>query len=241
MYEPIEPVRLSEVVVERLQQLVIGGQLKEGDRLPSEADLARQFGVSRTAIREAIRSLVEQGVVVVRQGSGTYVDRPDQRPLQRTLSWLARTQGAEGDKYLVELRQLLEPGVCALAAVRATEEDVAKMKEAAAEMKRAIKAADSTEIIVDADLRFHQLIGEASQNPLVGALLDSIADLLRMQRLHYSSVPGAPERAQRYHDEIAKIVALHKPDEAYHAMQAHLRQVMHDVEGAQRVMEGGEL
>jgi DNA-binding FadR family transcriptional regulator len=105
------------------------------------------------------------------------------------------------------------------------------MKEAVAEMKQAIEAAASAEIIVDADLRFHQLIGEASQNPLVGVLLDSIADLLRMQRLHYCSVPGAPERAQRYHDEIAKIVALHRPDEAYHAMEAHLRQVMHDVEG----------
>jgi GntR family transcriptional repressor for pyruvate dehydrogenase complex len=82
VYEHVEAVRLYEVVVERLQKLVIDGQLKEGDRLPSESDLARQFGVSRTAIREAIKSLVEQGVVVVRPGSGTYVDRTDQRPLQ---------------------------------------------------------------------------------------------------------------------------------------------------------------
>ena len=230
MYEQVEAVRLYEVVVERLQRLVIGGQLKEGDRLPSESDLAREFGVSRTAIREAITSLVEQGVVVVRPGSGTYVDRTDQRPLQRTLSWLARIHGLEGDRYLVELRQLLEPGVSALAAERATEEQVS-------EMRRALDAADLVrnrgEEFVEADLRFHRLIGESSQNPLVGALLDSIGDLLRTQRLNYFSVPGAPERAQKHHRKILRMVELHLPAEAQHAMDDHLRQVIRDVERVQ--------
>ncbi len=230
MYEQIEPIRLYEIVVERLQELVIGGQLKVGDRLPSELDLARQFGVSRTAIREAIGSLVEQGIVVVRPGSGTYVSRADGRPLQRTLSWLARVQGEAGDSYLAELRQLLEPGVCALAAERATEEQISEMRSA---LDAAHRARSQPEEFINADLRFHRLLAEASQNPLVGALLDSIGDLLRNQRIRYFVASGGTENTERNHRKILDLVAQRRPADAYRAMQDHLRQVIRDAERTQ--------
>ncbi|MGA3214878.1 MAG: FadR/GntR family transcriptional regulator [Acidimicrobiales bacterium] len=230
MYEQIEPIRLYEIVVERLQDLVIDGQLKVGDRLPSELDLARNFGVSRTAIREAIGSLVEQGIVVVRPGSGTYVSRADGRPLQRTLSWLARVQGEAGDSYLAELRQLLEPGVCALAAERATEEQISEMNLA---LDAAHRTRTQPEEFIDADLRFHRLLAEASHNPLVGALLDSIGDLLRNQRIRYYVASGGTKNTERNHRKILDLVAQRRPADAYQAMQDHLRQVIHDAERTQ--------
>jgi GntR family transcriptional regulator, transcriptional repressor for pyruvate dehydrogenase complex len=231
VYDQIEPIRLYEIVVERLQELVISGQLKVGDRLPSELDLARQFGVSRTAIREAIGSLVEQGIVVVRPGSGTYVSRADGRPLQRTLSWLARVQGEAGDDYLAELRHLLEPGVCALAAERATEEQISEMNSA---LEDAHRARTQPEEFIDADLRFHRLLAEASHNPLVGALLDSIGDLLRNQRIrYYIASSGNSKNTERNHRKILDLVVQRRPAEAYRAMQDHLQQVIHDAERTQ--------
>ena len=227
MYEQIEPIRLYEVVVERLQDLVVDGQLNPGDRLPSELDLAKKFGVSRTAIREAIGALVEQGIVVVRPGSGTYVNRTDGRPLQRTLSWLARIQGPAGDSYLAELRQLLEPGVCALAAERATDEQISQMASA---LKAAIHSKNHAEEFIEADLRFHRLLAEASQNPLVGALLDSIGDLLRTQRIRYFIASGGTDNTENHHRNILNLVSQRRPEEAYHAMEAHLRQVIRDAE-----------
>ena len=227
MYEQIEPIRLYEVVVERLKDLVVEGQLKPGDRLPSELDLAKKFGVSRTAIREAIGALVEQGIVVVRPGSGTYVNQTDGRPLQRTLSWLARIQGSAGDSYLAELRRLLEPGVCALAAERATDEQISQMDAA---LQSAVHAKKHAEEFIEADLRFHRLLAEASQNPLVGALLDSIGDLLRTQRIRYFIASGSTENTERNHRNILNLVAQRRPEDAYRAMEEHLRQVVRDAE-----------
>jgi GntR family transcriptional repressor for pyruvate dehydrogenase complex len=131
---------------------------------------------------------------------------------------------------LVELRQLLEPGVCALAAGRATEAQIAEMRLAIGEAER---GKDRAEEFIEADICFHRLIGDASQNPLVGALLDSIGDLLRTQRLRYFSVPGAPERAQEHHRKIVEMVSLRRPEDARQAMEAHLRQVINDVVQAQ--------
>ena len=227
--DPVQTMRLYEVVVTRLQKEVIEGRLKHGDRLPSEHELAQHFGVSRTAIREAIKALVEQGVVAVRPGSGTYVARTDQRPLQRTLSWMTRVWGADGDRYLLELRQLLEPGVCALAARRATREQIDEMKSI---FSSAESWKSDPEKFVEADLSFHRLMGEASQNPLVGALLDSVGDLLHAQRARYVSVPGAASRAQRHHRKILEVLELRDPDAAFQAMADHLRQVVRDVQRA---------
>jgi GntR family transcriptional repressor for pyruvate dehydrogenase complex len=216
--------RLCDVVVDRLQQDIIEGRLTEGDKLQSEHELAARFGVSRTAIREALKILVEQGVVVVRPGRGTFVAQRDQRALQRSLSWLARVQGPGGDNYLVELRQLLEPGVCALAAERITEIELLEMKRALA----SADAAPTPEEFVEADLQFHRHIAEASGNPLVCALLDSIRNLLRTQRIRYFSSASA-ERARAHHRIILAALERHQPADARQAMDEHLRQVQTDV------------
>ena len=90
---------------------------------------------------------------------------------------------------------------------------------------------------MEADLSFHRLIGEASQNPLVGALLDSVGDLLHAQRTRYVSVPGAASRAQRHHRKILEVLELRDADAAFEAMADHLRQVVRDVQRAKRSMQ----
>ena len=229
MSEHLTPIRLYEQVVLRLRGEVIAGRLRDGDKLPSENELARHFGVSRTAIREAIKALVEQGAVVVRPGSGTYVARLGERPLRRSLEWLAEAQGSGGDAYLVELRQLLEPGVCALAAQRISEE---QLLDLATCLQLADSGRSDPEAFIDADMRFHRTIAEASANPLVGSLLDSVGELLRSQRMKYFSVPSAPERAQRHHRVILEMLVNHDVDGARAAMDEHLQQVARDVEHA---------
>jgi GntR family transcriptional regulator, transcriptional repressor for pyruvate dehydrogenase complex len=229
--EQLTKVRLYELVVKGLEREVIEGRLNAGDRLPSEYELAERFGVSRTAIREAVKALVEQGMVVVKPGSGTYVAGDNQRPLQRSLSWLARIQGQQGDGYLLELRQVLEPEVCALAAQRATPEQLEQMRLAIADSER---ARGEPEAFVDADLRFHRLIGEASQNPLINALLDSLGDLLREQRIRYISVSGAPQRALKHHRAIFVTMEQGDPEGALRAMKSHIQQIHRDVQKAHK-------
>ncbi len=231
-YTPIQAERLYERIAQQVEQRLLTGDLKVGDRLPPERELAEQFGVSRTAVREAVKALRQKGLVEVQPGRGTFITNGTSRAVRHSLDLLMKIGGADGSANLVEVREIIEPEIAALAATRATEEHVAAMREAVATMDTALQDPDT---FIEADLDFHLALAEATQNALIPTLIDSIVDLLREQRARIFRVEGGPQRGQFHHKRILDTIVRRDPEAAREAMRAHLRQVREDGEASVRM------
>jgi GntR family transcriptional repressor for pyruvate dehydrogenase complex len=234
MYTPIQSNKVFEQIAQQIEQRILSGELRSGDRLPTERELAEQFHASRTAVREAMKSLAQKGLVDMRPGRGTIIIDGTSRAMRHSLGLMMRIGQAVNSSSLVEVREILEPEIAALAAVRATEEHIAAMREAVAVMDANLIDADA---YITADNDFHRALAEGTQNILILALVDSIVDLLSEQRKHIFSVSGGPQRGQIHHKHILETIVQRDPEAARQAMHAHLHQVRDDV-GAGTTLKG---
>jgi len=225
LYKVVQSSRLYEQIVQQIEESIFKGDLNEGNQLPAERDLAKQFGVSRTAVREAIKALQEKGLVDAFPGRGTFVTNGTSNSMRRSLDRIIKSGETDGCAYLAEVREILEPEIAALAAIRAGDQDLATMREAMDVMDGAGPDSDA---FIEADLDFHLALAEAAANPIVLSLIDSIVGLLREQRLRIFYTGGGPERGQRHHRLIFEAIRRHDPEGARAAMQAHLSQVRED-------------
>jgi len=234
MYKTVQPSRLYEQIVQQIEESVLDGTLKEGAQLPAERDLALQFGVSRTAVREAIKTLHEKGLVEAMPGRGTFVTNGTPNSMRQSLDRIVKNDQPNGTAWLVEFREILEPEIAALAATRGDEEDLAAMREAVAIMDSAKKDPDE---FIEADRDFHLALAEAAANPFILSLIDSIVGVLREQRIRIFHVDGGPERGQYHHKRILEAVEHRDALGAREAMKAHLRQVREDSRHAPSVVD----
>jgi GntR family transcriptional repressor for pyruvate dehydrogenase complex len=225
MYKIVRSSRLYEQIVQQVEESILKGALKAGDQLPPERELAQQFGVSRTAVREAVKALREKGLVEAYPGRGTFITDGTSYAIRQSLDRMIRIGQPEGSGYLAEVREILEPEIAALAATRADEQDLVSMREAVAVMDNAKR---DSEAFIEADLDFHLALAEAAANPLILTLIDSIVGLLREQRMRIFLVEGGPERGQYHHKRILEAIEHRDSIGAREAMKAHLRQVRED-------------
>jgi GntR family transcriptional repressor for pyruvate dehydrogenase complex len=228
-YRVVRASRLYEQIVQQIEESILRGGLKPGDQLPAEREMAQRFGVSRTAVREAVKALREKGLVEAYSGKGTFVTNGTTQGIRHSLDLMTRIGRQEGLTHLVELRQILEPEIAALAAKRIDEQLLATMRESVATMERSLHDPDA---YIEADLDFHLALAEAANNPMVLSLLDSIVGLLREQRLRIFNVDGGPEHGQFHHKRILDAVERHDAQAARELMQAHLTQVDEDSRAA---------
>jgi GntR family transcriptional regulator, transcriptional repressor for pyruvate dehydrogenase complex len=227
MYLPIQPERLYERIVSQIEERIVAGELKTGDQLPPENELAKQFGVSRTAVREAIKTLHEKRLVEIRPGKGTFITNGMPDGVRHSLGMLMKFGAPNGSANLVEVREILEPEIAALAATRITDDYIAAMREAVEIMDTALEDVDR---FVEADLDFHLALAEATQNPFIPLLMDSIIDLLREHRKRTGLTEGGLERGQYHHKKILQAVMRRDSKAARKSMQDHLEQVRKDSE-----------
>jgi GntR family transcriptional repressor for pyruvate dehydrogenase complex len=225
VYKLVRTSRLYEQIVQQIEESIVKGDLKPGDQLPAERELAQRFGVSRTAVREAVKALREKGLVEAYSGKGTFITDGTTQAVRQSLDLMAKIGQPEGSNHLAEVRAILEPEIAALAATRIQEPELATMREAVSVMDR---AGQDPEAYIEADLDFHLALAEGAANPLILSLLDSIVGLLREQRLRIFRVPGGPDRGQIHHKRILEAVERHDSEKARHAMRAHLTQVSDD-------------
>lgn len=227
-YTPIQSLKVFEQVALQIEQRILDGELHSGDRLPTERELAEQFHVSRTAVREALKILAQKGLVDMRPGRGTIVIDGAPQALQHSLGLVMRLKLGEvgGSNSLVEVREILEVEIAALAAARATEQDVSALDEAVQTMDESLRDADA---FIAADNQFHEALARATQNTLILALVNSIVNLLSEQRKQIFATEGGPQRGQVHHKSILASVVNHDPEAARAAMRAHLQQVREDV------------
>ena len=229
MYKIVRSSRLYELIVQQVEESIRKGELKAGDQLPPERELADQFGVSRTAVREAVKALREKGLVEAYPGRGTFITSDTSNTIRLTLDRMIKAGQLEGTLQLVEVREILEPEIAALAAARANDETLREMHEAVGIMDKARQDPDA---YIEADLDFHLALAEAAANPIILSLIDSIIGVLREQRMRIFKVEGGPQRGQYHHKRILEAVQNRDASGAREAMRAHLRQVREDSTGA---------
>jgi GntR family transcriptional repressor for pyruvate dehydrogenase complex len=231
-YVPVQTTKLFEQITEQIEQQILRGDLQSGDRLPTERELAEQFHASRTVVREAMKILAQKGLLEMRPGRGTIVINGTSQALRDSLGLMLRVAQADSGPELVEVREILEPEIAALAAARATERDVSDLREAVRTMDAHLHDADA---FIAADNYFHQVLARATQNALILTLIDPIMELLSEQRKHIFFVDGGPLRGQTHHKQLLDAVGHHDSEAARNAMRAHLQQVRADVSAAQEL------
>ncbi len=227
---------LTERANEQIEGLIVSGALRPGDRLPPERELGEMLGVSRTVVREAVRSLAAKGLVEVRTGSGTYVRRIDANIMQASLDLLLRASALKSEE-IHEVRTLLEVRIAELAALRARPDDIRAMEGAIELLKNRSIAPHE---YAAADVAFHRYLAAATQNPLFFALLQSLNDVMFEVQLRGASTVGWDtfrERAIFYHSRILERVKARDGNGARVAMLEHLayaQEVMRLVESSRR-------
>lgn len=231
MYTPIQSIKVFEQVAVQIEKRILDGELRSGDRLPTERELAEQFQVSRTAVREAMKILAQKGLVDMRPGRGTIVIDGAHEAMQDSIGLVMKLKLGEvgGSDNLVEVRGMLETEIAALAAARATEKEIAAMHEAVQMMDESLNDADT---YIAADNRFHEALARATQNALIIILINSIVNLLSEQRKQVFQVEGGPQRGQVHHKRILDSVIRREPEVARSAMRSHLQQVREDIGGS---------
>jgi GntR family transcriptional repressor for pyruvate dehydrogenase complex len=221
MFSSVRTPRVYEHIVAQIERAIFDGRLQQGDKLPAERQLVREFGASRVAVREALRALEHRGLVEVRQGSagGYFIREMDAGPVVRDFQTLFRL-GRVSLAQLVEARALIEPESARLAALRANEPDV-KAVLAALDARAETGAPGRRRRTLDAE--FHRLIAAAARNPVHGAVTHALTAL-------QSTVVGG--RTDLTAEDDAAIVAAHRavyeaivardPEAARAAMHAHI-------------------
>jgi DNA-binding FadR family transcriptional regulator len=213
-------VRLADQLYEQIVSQIVAGSLPNGERLPSESRLCEIFGVSRPVVREAIFRLQADGLVVTRQGAGTYVAR---RPRDEFLR-LAPIGGIADLMRCYELRIALEGEAAFLAAQRRTASAMAAIDASLAALDRVIR---TNEIGVDADHRFHVAIARASQNDLFDQSLDALSAHIfaGMHVARSLSLGHSPQRlilVQNEHEAITRAIRAGDAELARETMRRHI-------------------
>jgi len=209
---PVATERVSDVIAERLACAIRDGTLKPGDRLPTEAELAREFQVGRTSVREGLQKLRAHGLIESRKGLGAFVTASD--PLAEFARWTTTDPGTIEE--LAEARVALETLAAALAAVRATDDEVAALERLNAEHV----AADGNAALVATDHAFHTAIMAAARNRFVAGAYGALE--LSDFRAKTLALPWASERSAAGHTAIVGAIAARDPVAARCAMADHL-------------------
>lgn len=216
--------RVHEEIVEQIRAEVAGGRLKPGDQLPSERDLSERFQVSRASVREAIRSLESMGLVMIKNGEGTYVSSGPEILLSPLVSVILQQKDVLLDIF--EARKVIESEIAALAARRACPEEIQQMEEILEEQARRIAQGDTG---VEADTAFHSLLTQCTKNKVFLRLNDAIVDSLRETRERSLQTHGRPARSLAGHRKILRAIRARDPARARRAMLEHLSAIERNV------------
>lgn len=212
---------LTSQVTTTLEEMVLS-QLRPGDRLPSERELAEQFSVSRTVVREAVRALTARGLLEVRSRSGVVVSVPTQANVSQSIASFLKAGMPELDySKVMEVRSHLEVQIAGLAAERRRQSDLQQMEAILEETLHA----NTLEQFVEVDLAFHHTLAKATRNELYSLLMESLDGVMRTLRVlafYLDNGKTSASRAYRYHHAIYEQVSNRSPEGAREAMREHL-------------------
>jgi GntR family transcriptional repressor for pyruvate dehydrogenase complex len=225
-YSIVKPKTIPEQVFEQLRDLIFRGQLKPGEQLLPERELAQTLGVSRPTVRAAINKLVDRGLLEHRQGQGTFVRSPE--PGQANNPLVAMMGGTEASLVeLLEVRMGLECNAATMAARRATDEDVRLLEVALTNMRQQF---ESGSLAFEEDTHFHMCLAYATKNPVQIQIMKNFYDLLHFgikeNLAHLYESPANIEAVLAQHDKVLKSIKQHDTHAAFEAMLQHINFVI---------------
>lgn len=218
--QPVRRDRLYQGIVAQIEGLLERGELKPGDQLPPERQLAEQLQVSRASVREALRSLELLGIVETRAGGGTFVRRAQPEDLARPLQGFITRGHSVAD--VIDIRGLIEPAVAERAARNVSEAELGELREILAAQERRVAAGEP---YVEEDTRFHELIGQAARNELLVTVLGVIWDVLRASREEWLQTEKRAHGSLEAHRRILAALERHDPAAARAAAAEHIQVV----------------
>jgi len=223
VFQPIKPKKISEEIVQQIKQLISSGDLKPGERIPSERELATMLGVSRPSVREAIMVLEAMGFLEARQGGGTYVRSLTEVTIADPLSNIVGSKEPQILYALTEVRMGLETWSAYLAAKRATDEQLKRLRDLFVIMEK--QAADGG-WDAEIDAKFHYVITEATQNTIQVHVLNTIHSLFQTTIMvaltEFYQKEGYLVKLLSQHRDILEAIEARDPERAREAMRAHL-------------------
>lgn len=213
---------LSQRIERTIEKAIREKKLLVGDKLPTEREMCESFGVSRTALREALRRLSARGLITIRKGSGMYVA---EIKIQDAIKTLNLYYDLKFDKNLlsqiIEVRYRFEPEIARLAATSRTEQNIAELEENLVEFENCDP--DNTQKEADIENRFHLTITKATTNPIIQITMEPIYSLLpRMRNYIYANIEGEKASTLEFHKLILEAIRDQDEDKAYKNMKDHL-------------------
>ena len=208
----------AEIVVQHVRGLIERGELRPGDRLPPERELAVQLGVSRPSVRAGLRSLAAIGILQTRHGAGTFITDGPPTLGTEPLSFLAALHGFTQDE-MYEARRALEVGVAGLAAERATDDQIATIAE---EVTSLFASLDEPQEFLRHDIRFHRAVAAASGNPILASLVEMVSTIFYEHRRRKVEEAGDLKESAQMHRAIYHAIRAREPKRARAAMNEHL-------------------
>jgi len=217
--DPIDRAGITELVVQRIKELLERGELKAGSRLPPERELADMLHISRPSLRTALKALSVMGIIHAKPGAGTYIAESLPEIFTEPMRFMTLINNTSVDE-LFEARLIIEAGLAELAAERATQADIASLIKEVEEMKATI---GDPEEFLKHDVRFHQAIAHASNNKLMSGVMDTVAQLLFHIRRQTIGNARDLEEAIEWHEKIIAAMQKHDPRRAKEMLSGHLR------------------
>ncbi len=194
---------LTDEAIDKIKQMIISGRVRPGEKLPREADLAAELGLSRNSLREAVKALTVINVLDVRQGDGTYATSLAPSLLLEALSFIVDFHRDDTVLDFLEVRRILEPAATALAATRMSQEDRIELGK----VLESVDADTPVEELVAADLEFHRQIALGASNSVLASLVDSMsAPTTRARVWRGMTEPRALERTLAEHRAIYRAI-----------------------------------
>ncbi|MGH1364093.1 MAG: FadR/GntR family transcriptional regulator [Calditrichia bacterium] len=220
---------LGQEIVRQIEKSIREKKLQAGQKLPTEKELCAMFGVSRTALREALQILSARGLITIRKGSGMFVNDFTTDHASKPMSlYLELNFDSSYVLHITDLRQIMEPEAARLAALNHSEADIVYLRK---NLQDYLDNQDDVEKRALLDLQFHTRIMEASGNPLLPLMMEPIySQMPRIKTLVVSKVPHDPgQDAFDYHSGIVDCIEARNPKKAHKAMVEHMQMARDDV------------
>jgi DNA-binding FadR family transcriptional regulator len=216
---------LTDEAIERIKGMIVSGELRPGDRLPKEADLAGRLGLSRNSLREAVKALSLIRVLDVRQGDGTYVTSLRPEVLLDTMGFVLDFHGDDSVLHLLGVRRILEPAATAMAALVMSDDEIESLTALIAVNGDGpdVDDVDGLNALIAADLEFHRRIAVGSGNPVLASLIESLSGpTLRARVWRGLTQEKAVDRTVEQHQAIHQALAAREPELARSWATVHI-------------------